>query len=517
MVNLVHRPLLLLVLDGWGYSQTSENNAISLAHKPNFDRLWLNYPHTLLSASGLDVGLPPGQMGNSEVGHLHIGAGKVTLQELTKIDLAVENKSFFKNSVLNQAIDDTIASDSALHVLGLLSDGGIHSRNTHLEALLELAANKGLKKVFIHAFLDGRDTPQKSAKNFILSMQEKINTLKTGAIASIIGRYYAMDRDKRWDRVEKTYQLLVSGTGEYHFADPITALEAAYERGETDEFVKPTVIDDTNHPITIADQDTVIFMNFRADRARELSYALTASDFDGFNRTPAPPKLKKYVTLTSYATDLKAEAAYPNEELNNLLGEIIANQELSQLRIAETEKYAHVTYFLNGGIEEPLVKEDRILIPSPKVSTYDKQPEMSVFEVTEQLTSAIRSQKYDFIVCNYANPDMVGHTGNLEATVKAIETIDSMLGKVEQGIKEAGGEIIIIADHGNAEKMLDETNGQPCTTHTSNPVPFIYVGRAAAITKDHGSLIDIAPTILYLMKIAQPKEMTGKSLLELTS
>ncbi|EKE01482.1 MAG: hypothetical protein ACD_21C00122G0013 [uncultured bacterium] len=515
MTTLAHRPIMLLILDGWGYSEETVGNAVTAAKKPNFDKLWQKCPHALLSASGLDVGLPRGQMGNSEVGHLHIGSGRYVLQDLTKIDIAIETGKFFENPVLDKAVDDAIAAGKALHVFGLLSNGGVHSRNTHIEAMVELAVKRGLKNICVHAFLDGRDTPPKSALEPIQSMKNKMQALGCGKIASIGGRYYGMDRDKRWERVQVAYDLFTLGKTDYHFADAVAALESAYARGETDEFVKPTAIHPENEqPVTIKDGDSIIFMNFRSDRGRELSYAFTDPQFDGFKRE-VTPKLTDYVTLTEYAADLNVKVAYPTDNLTHILGEVVEDNGLAQLRIAETEKYAHVTYFVNGGREQPFDKEDRILVQSPKIATYDLKPEMSAFEVTEKLLEAIRLQKYDMIICNYANPDMVGHTGILEAGVKAVEAVDTCLGRVVSAIQEVGGEMVIIADHGNAEKMVDLETGQPFTAHTTNLVPFIYVGRSANVTKDVGKLIDVAPTLLYLMGIEKPKEMTGESMVVL--
>jgi 2,3-bisphosphoglycerate-independent phosphoglycerate mutase len=515
MNKLAHRPIMLLILDGWGCTEETRGNAIAQARKPNFDQLWQKYPHALLSASGLDVGLPRGQMGNSEVGHLHIGAGRFVLQDLTKIDLAIETGEFFNNSVINKAVDNTIAAGSALHVFGLLSNGGVHSRNTHIEAMVELAVGRGLKNIYVHAFLDGRDTPPRSALEPIQSMLNKMQNLGCGKIASIGGRYYGMDRDKRWERVQVAYDLFTLGKTDYHAADAVTALESAYARGENDEFVKPTAIHPTNEqPVTIKDGDAIIFMNFRADRGREISYAFTDPEFSGFKREFIP-KLNSYVTLTEYAEDLKVQVAYPTDNLTHVLGEIVADNGCTQLRIAETEKYAHVTYFVNGGREQPFDKEDRILVQSPKIATYDLKPEMSIFEVTEKLLEAIHLEKYDMIICNYANPDMVGHTGILEATVKAVEAVDVCLGRVVEALQEVGGEVVVIADHGNAEKKIDLETGGPFTAHTTNLVPFIYVGRPAIITKDIGKLIDVAPTLLYLMEIEKPKEMIGESMVKL--
>ncbi len=515
MNKLTHRPIMLLILDGWGCTEETRGNAIAAARKPNFDQLWQKYPHALLSASGLDVGLPRGQMGNSEVGHLHIGAGRFVLQDLTKIDLSIETGEFFNNQVINKTVDDTVAAGSALHVFGLLSNGGVHSRNTHIEAMVELAVKRGLKNIYVHAFLDGRDTPPRSALEPIQSMLNKMQNLGYGKIASIGGRYYGMDRDKRWERVQVAYDLFTLGKTDYHATDAVIALESAYARGENDEFVKPTAIHPANEqPVTVKDGDAIIFMNFRADRGRELSYAFTDPGFSGFKREFIP-KLTGYVTLTEYAEDLKVQVAYPSDNLTHILGEIVADNGCAQLRIAETEKYAHVTYFVNGGREQPFDKEDRILVQSPKVATYDLKPEMSIFEVTEKLLAAIRLQKYDMIICNYANPDMVGHTGIFEAAVKAIEAVDVCLGRVIEVLQEVGGEVVVIADHGNAEKMVDLETGQPFTAHTTNLVPFVYVGRPATITKDIGKLIDVAPTLLYLMEIEKPKNMIGESMVKL--
>jgi 2,3-bisphosphoglycerate-independent phosphoglycerate mutase len=509
------KPLILMILDGWGYSENKIGNAIAAAKTPTFDKLWQNYPHSLLSASGLDVGLPRGQMGNSEVGHLHIGAARPVLQDLTKIDLAVETGEFFKNSVLLETIKRTIAARGRLHILGLLSPGGVHSRNTHIEALAEMAAINGLKDFYVHAFLDGRDTPPKSAGDSILSMEAKLQKLGCGKIASIGGRYYGMDRDKRWERVQVAYDLFTQGAAEFHAETAMAALISAYSRGETDEFVKPTCIyRDGEAPVVIQDGDTVIFMNFRADRGRELSYAFTDPTFTGFVRK-AVPKLTDYVTLTEYAADLKAKVVYPPTDLTNVFGEVISKNHLRQLRIAETEKYAHVTYFVNGGRETPFEGEDRILIPSPKVATYDLQPEMSAGEVTSRLVEAIAAKKYDVIICNYANPDMVGHTGIFDATVKAVETVDTCLGQVVAALEKVCGEMVVIADHGNAEQLLDPNTGGVFTAHTTNLVPFIYVGRKAEILENPGKLIDLAPTMLYLLGLQVPPEMTGKRLLRL--
>lgn len=512
---LTHKPITLLILDGWGYSEETKGNAIHAAKTPNFDKLWSHCPHTLLNASGLAVGLPDGQMGNSEVGHLHIGAGRLAPQDLTRINMAIDNGDFFVNLVLIDAIDKTIKTGKALHIFGLMSNGGIHSHTSHIQAMAELAAQRGLKHIFIHAFLDGRDTPPKSALFFLNSIEAALKKCGCGKIASIVGRYYAMDRDKRWERIQAAYDMLTQGKAEFHAETATEGLEIAYQRDETDEFVKPTCIHDSNSsPILVKDGDAIVFMNFRADRGRELSYAFTNKEFKDFQRQTVP-KLTAYVTLTQYATDLEVKVAFPPTDLHNVFGEVIAKSKLQQLRIAETEKYAHVTYFFNGGEETVFENEDRVLIPSPKVATYDLKPEMSLIEVTDKLIAAISSKKYATIICNFANPDMLGHTGNFDATVQAIEIVDICLGRTISALNKMGGELVIIADHGNAEKMFNFETGQPHTAHTCAPVPFIYLGRKAEITLDQGTLVDVAPTLLYLLGVKKPNEMTGHSLLKL--
>ncbi|MCK4608781.1 MAG: 2,3-bisphosphoglycerate-independent phosphoglycerate mutase [Gammaproteobacteria bacterium] len=512
------KPIMLMILDGWGYSEETAGNAIAAAKTPNFDKLWQEHPHTLLQASGLAVGLPEGQMGNSEVGHLHIGAGRLAPQDLTRINMVVESGEFLTNPVLTEMADKTKAAGKALHIFGLLSDGGIHSHTRHIQAMIKLAAKQGLQKIYMHAFLDGRDTPPKSAQIYIDEIEQTFTEVGVGAIASIGGRFYAMDRDKRWDRVERAYNMLTQGTTEFHTQTATQALQIAYERDESDEFVQPTAIHaETAEPITITDGDSIIFMNFRADRGRELSYAFTDANFNDFDRKVCP-KLTEYVTLTQYAENLKTKVAFPPLALTNVLGEVVANSGFTQLRIAETEKYAHVTYFLNGGEEQQLNNEERILVPSPKVATYDMQPTMSVFEVTDKLVNAIKTEKYDFIACNFANPDMLGHTGKLDKTVTALEAVDECLGRVIAALHEIDGEMVIIADHGNAEKMQDPVTGQPFTAHTCSPVPFIYVGRNAHIVEQNqNALTDVAPTLLYLLDLAIPKEMTGHALIQLES
>jgi 2,3-bisphosphoglycerate-independent phosphoglycerate mutase len=506
-------PVLLLILDGFGYREETDANAVSAACKPYWDALWRDYPHTLINASEKHVGLPSMQMGNSEVGHLNIGAGRVVYQDLSRVDVAIEDGSFFSNTALTGAIAVARDNDSTLHIMGLLSSGGVHSHESHIHAMLEMAAKSGLKKIALHAFLDGRDTPPKSAADSLAALQDKCATLGAGKIASVIGRFYVMDRDNRWERVQPAYELLTRGMSEYVAADALSALELAYARGESDEFVKPTRIQPEGEPaIHMQDGDAVIFMNFRADRAREITRALTDEGFCGFERA-SKPRLDAYVTLSNYGAEFTLPCAFTAEAIHNDLGEYVAAQELKQLRIAETEKYAHVTYFFSGGKEQPYPGEDRILIPSPKVATYDLQPEMNAVTVTDKLVEAIMSRKYALIVCNYANGDMVGHTGNMAAAVKAVETLDVCINRAVDAMKSIGGEVILTADHGNAEQMMDNTTHQAHTAHTLNPVPFVYVGRPAELTCD-GSLRDIAPSLLGMMGLPQPVEMTGHSLIQ---
>lgn len=514
-----HSPLILIVLDGWGYREDSQYNAIAKARTPFWHQLWQSYPHTLAQASGLAVGLPEGQMGNSEVGHLHMGAGRLVMQDLTRIDAAIKTGEFYENPLLTSTVDQLIHTGHALHIFGLLSDGGVHSHAAHIQAMITLAAKRGLKAIYLHAFLDGRDTPPKSAAAPIEAVEKLFQSLGCGQIASITGRYYAMDRDKRWERTQRAYDLLTRGiSGGTENLTAITTLEAlhqAYTRGETDEFVQPTTIHAPQQPpLVVQDGDAVIFMNFRSDRARQLTRAFTDPQFADFPRD-AQPKLSAFITLTEYAADIHAQVAYPPISLRNNIGECVANAGYPQLRIAETEKYAHVTFFFNGGEEKPYAGEDRILVPSPKVATYDLQPEMSADPLTDQLVAAIASGKYALIICNFANPDMVGHTGDLSATIHAIETIDHCLQRLVKAAQSVGGEMVITADHGNAECMFDPVTNQPHTAHTSNLVPVIYIGRAAHPTTAEGVLYDIAPTLLYLMGLPQPVEMTGKALFAL--
>jgi 2,3-bisphosphoglycerate-independent phosphoglycerate mutase len=506
------KPIVLLILDGFGYSENPEHNAVFLARTPVWDALWRDAPHTLLVCSGAAVGLPDDQMGNSEVGHLHLGCGRLLAQDLTRINNAVRDGSFFMNPVLSGAVDRARESDKALHIMGLLSPGGVHSHQDHLLALVELAVRRGLTRVYVHAFLDGRDTPPRSAGESIAKFEARLAELGHGRIATLSGRFYAMDRDKRWDRVQQAYAMLVDGHGAFSASSAAEGLEAAYQRSENDEFVQPTtIIPPGNSPVRMEDGDVVVFMNFRADRARELSLALTASQFDGFERNRVP-RLGEYVTLTEYHQDFIFPVAFPPDSVANSLGEVLSRRGLRQLHLAETEKYAHVTFFFNGGIDTPFAGEERILVPSPKVKTYDLQPEMSAPEVTDHLVSAIEGGKYDVIICNYANGDMVGHTGNLDAAIHAVETLDHCLGRVLDALDKTGGELLLTADHGNAEQMVDPETGQMHTAHTVNPVPFVYRGRAAHLAEG-GNLADVAPTLLAVMEIPQPADMTGRSLL----
>lgn len=508
------KPILLIILDGWGYREDPHYNAILAAKTPNWDEFWQHYPHTIISSSGSDVGLPRGQMGNSEVGHLHMGAGRLVPQDLMRIDTAIEDGSFFTHPALVEAAIQTKRNNSSLHIIGLLSPGGVHSHENHIQAMLRLAAAQGVDSVYLHAILDGRDTPPRSALSSIAALEKETKELGVGKIVTIIGRYFAMDRDKRWERTQKAYDLYTLGTAAFNAETAADGLELAYERGENDEFVQATTIHLTKKsPVTIKDDDVIVFMNFRADRARQLTRAFTEKDFNSFPRGIVPSV--QFITLTRYAADINTQVAYPPLEVKNSIGEIVSNAGLTQLRIAETEKYAHVTFFFNGGREAPFTGEDRILIPSPKVATYDLKPEMSARELTDKLVEDILATKHDLIICNFANPDMVGHSGNMVATIKAIEVIDECLGRIVKALKTVGGEMIITADHGNAELMFDEVAGQPQTAHTANLVPFLYIGRKAKINPVEGTLIDIAPTLLYLLNLKIPDEMKGHTLVQL--
>jgi len=503
-------PVLLIILDGFGYREECADNAICQARKPHWDALWKNCPHTTIDASEKWVGLPAAQMGNSEVGHMNIGAGRVIYQDYTKIEHAIETGEFFDNPVLGEAV--ATARGGALHILGLLSPGGVHSHESQIHAMLDVAARGGAKEIFLHAFLDGRDTPPRSAEASLAALQAKCDALKIGRIASICGRYYAMDRDKRWERVRPAYDLITQGRAGFQAATAVDALRAAYARGESDEFVQATaIVPAGGAPVRMNDGDAVVFMNFRADRARQMTLALTDPGFDGFARAYRP-KLGYFCTLTRYGKDFELPAAFPPQSIANGFGETLSKRGLKQLRIAETEKYAHVTYFFNGGVETPYPGEDRVLVPSPKVATYDLKPEMSAYEVTDKLVAAIRDRKYDAIICNYANGDMVGHTGNLQAATRAIEVLDECIGRAVAAMQETGGEVLITADHGNAETMLDHQTGQAHTAHTLNLVPLLYVGRKARAA-ERGALQDVAPTLLAMMGLPQPPEMTGKPLI----
>ena len=509
LFNQPSAPTLLLILDGFGYREETQYNAIAQANTHTWDKIWQNNPHTLLSGCGLDVGLPANQMGNSEVGHITIGAGRVVLQNLTRINLSIADQTFFENKVLKQAIQKVAKSNTALHILGLLSPGGIHSHEDHIHALVKFATKYKLKKLYIHAFLDGRDTPPQSAKESLSTLFNLCKTTGTGEIASIIGRYYAMDRDKNYERTRLAYDLLTQGITTYKANDPLIALDDAYARDETDEFVQPIKIT----PAIIKDNDTVIFANFRADRARQLSHSLTNANFSDFTRTVLP-KLSNFISFTEYAKDLNANIAFPKQNLKNILGEYLQNNNIAQLRIAETEKYAHVTFFLNGGQEALFKNEQRILVPSPNVVTYDLKPEMSAFEVSNKLIDVILNKKSQVIIANLANPDMVGHTGNMQATIKAIETIDLCLQNILNALSKVNGQAIITADHGNAEIMYDATHKQPHTAHTNSLLPFVYIGnRKAAVSQEVGTLADVAPSLLTMLGLEKPKEMTGKSLI----
>lgn len=515
-------PHLLMILDGFGNRQDAPDNAVTIANTPNLDAIKQNYPNGLISASSEDVGLPEGQFGNSEVGHMNIGAGRVLFQDSTRISMEIRNQDFFENEVLVNAVQAAKQKDASVHILGLLSDGGVHAHQDHIEAMCLSAAKQGAKKIYVHCFLDGRDTPPKSAEKYLAKLMDCVETLNEKyashvQIASMCGRYFAMDRDNRWERVQQAYELIVNGRADRSFSNPIDALNAAYDADETDEFVSPTSITNENEAtVKVQDSDAIIFMNFRSDRARELSQAFVYNDFDGFDREEQVD-LSAFVMMTKYSDDLNDVAlttvAYKPTELINTMGEYLQNNDKTQLRIAETEKYAHVTFFFSGGREEEYQGETRILVPSPDVKTYDLKPEMSAYEVAEKLKAAIESGEFDFLVVNFANGDMVGHTGVFEAAVKAVETLDDCIGIIHEAIKNAGGHMIITADHGNCEQMLDLESGQVHTQHTTQPVPCIYVGDKQVTVKEGGKLSDLAPTFLSLMGMEKPTEMTGINLL----
>ncbi len=507
-------PVILIVLDGWGISMHKEGNAVAQANAPVYRGLLRDHPSTELQASGEYVGLPDGQMGNSEVGHLNLGAGRVVYQDITRITKSIRDGDFSRNAALRSAMEAVRKNGKSLHLMGLLSDGGVHSHIDHILALYDMAKAEGLSRVFFHAFLDGRDTPPSSALGYIEQLEQHLGKIGLGSIATVSGRYYAMDRDKRWERVQKAYEAMVLGEG-IRKGSAAEAVKGSYEHRRTDEFVLPTVIlnkTTAGGAGTMRDGDAVIFCNFRADRAREITRALTDLSFDGFPRSRVP-KLSTFVCLTSYDATFDLPVAFPPVRLTRILGEVLSNKGLRQLRIAETEKYAHVTFFFNGGVEQPFPLEDRVLVPSPRdVATYDLKPEMSARGVTDELVARIRSRQYQFILVNYANPDMVGHTGVLAAAVKAVEVLDECLGRVLSAARETGATALITADHGNLEIMRDDATGQPHTAHTTDPVPFIFVGKQAKL-RDGGCLADVAPTVLRLMGLDQPEEMTGKSLI----
>lgn len=504
---------MLMILDGFGVNEKTEGNSVKLANTPNLDEILQKNPNTIIHTSGLEVGLPEGQMGNSEVGHTNIGAGRIVYQDLAKITKAIEDGDFFSVPEFVKAIENCKKNNSKLHIMGLLSDGGVHSHNRHLYALLEMAKRKDFENVFVHCFMDGRDTPPASGEGYITELEEKMKEKGIGQIATISGRFYAMDRDKRWERVSQAYNAIVNGEGEKAIS-AVSAIEESYQKEVFDEFVKPTVITNKNgEPVAkLENGDSVIFFNFRPDRAREITRSIVDKDFDGFETQ----KLDTYfVCMTPYDETMpNVDVAYRKEELKNTFGEYISNKGLKQLRIAETEKYAHVTFFFNGGKEEQYIGEDRILVPSPKVETYDLKPEMSAYEVTDKVVEAIKSEKYDSIILNFANPDMVGHTGSVDAAIKALEAIDECVGNVVEAINEVNGVLLITADHGNCEQMVDYKTGEPQTAHTTNPVPLAIVGLPVNKKIKEGRLADLAPTMLDLMGLEKPDEMTGESLLE---
>jgi 2,3-bisphosphoglycerate-independent phosphoglycerate mutase len=507
---MIKSPIVLIVLDGWGERAERDHNAVKLAHLPHFDSFRAQYPHTLIDASGHSVGLPEGLMGNSEVGHLTMGAGRVVLLGLTRVYSAIEDGSFFKNPALKGAMEAALKNHSALHLMGLVSDGAVHSHQDHLYALLRMAQESGITKVFIHCFTDGRDTPPQSAREYLQALEEKIQEIGIGKIATVTGRYYVMDRDKRWERTALAYEAIVEGKGRAA-STALQAVELAYQNKETDEFIKPTVIEEKGR---IRDGDSVIFFNFRADRARQITQALTQNVFQGFERKVFP-KLSFFACFSEYEKSLNLPVAFPKIEIHETFPEIISKNGLKQLRIAETEKYAHVTYFFSGGKEEIYPGEDRVLIPSPReIPTYDLKPEMAAYEITEELIKRLRTHTYDFILCNFANPDMVGHTGNLKAAIHAVEVVDECLGKIVSEVLHQNGIVLITADHGNCEKMVDE-KGHLHTAHTIEWVPFILIGEKYrnAHLRSGGGLTDIAPTMLEILEIQKPVMMTGKSLI----
>ena len=503
---------LLVILDGFGHSTNTEDNAIAMANMPTWDDLWGNHPHTLISGSGIDVGLPDGQMGNSEVGHMNLGSGRVVYQDFTRINKSIEDGDFADNTAIVSVTDSVTKSGGALHVMGLLSPGGVHSHEEQIFSLIKVAAAKGIKRIYLHAFLDGRDTPPRSAKNSLDKADALFSELQCGQVISVSGRYFAMDRDHNWDRLERAYNLLARGEAPFHATSGVEALEKAYARDESDEFVQPTAIHAAdNAPFYLSTEDAVVFMNFRADRARQITRAMTEADFDGFPRRsfiqPA-----NFTTLTQYAEDINLPCAFSKLQLVNSFGEHLQNKGMKQLRIAETEKYAHVTFFFSGGREENFHGEERLLIPSAKVATYDLQPEMSAKIVTDELIKAIESERFDTIVCNYANGDMVGHSGKLQPAIEAVETLDHCLSRLRAALENSRGQMLVTADHGNVEQMVDYESAQEHTAHTNNLVPLVYFGPKKISLRDGGSLCDVAPTLLDLMGLDIPQEMTGISL-----
>ncbi len=509
MAKLANAPVALIIMDGYGCGDVNDpNNAVQIAKTPVIDGLKANFKNTQIFASGEHVGLPDGQMGNSEVGHTNIGAGRIIYQSLTRVTKSIKDGDFFTNEALVSVASEVKAQGGALHLMGLVSPGGVHSHSQHLYGLLEFAKQQGIEKVFVHAFLDGRDVDPSSAAEYVAELEEKIKEIGVGKVASVSGRYYAMDRDNRWERVQKAYDVIAYGKGGAA-DDAVAGIKASYEAEVTDEFVVPFAV---GGYAGMEDADGVIFFNFRPDRARELTHAFTDTEFAGFERKGA---VKAFATMTQFEEGLNVKVAFPPEAIVNTLGEIVSKAGMTQLRIAETEKYAHVTFFFNGGVEEPYEGEDRILVPSPKVATYDLQPEMSAIEVTDKVVEAIKSRKYDFIILNYANGDMVGHTGVLEAAVKAVETVDTCVGRFVEAIREVGGEVCITADHGNADQMVDPDTGAPFTAHTTNPVPFIVVSDRVSEIASDGALCDIAPTMLTLAGMEIPAEMSGKPLITL--
>ncbi len=507
------KPTALIILDGWGFNENVQDNAIAAGNTPVWDKLWSSSPKSMVETSGLAVGLPDGQMGNSEVGHMSMGAGRIIYQNLTKISKAIEDGSFFSNPAIAEGIDKAVSKDKAVHIIGLLSPGGVHGHEKHIHALCEMAAQRNADKIYVHAIMDGRDMPPRSGSPSIKALDEKLAEIGKGQVASVIGRYYAMDRDNRWDRIQLSYDAMTLGNGQQYASSAAEALAQAYARNEDDEFVQSTVITNSDGlPVGVMeDGDTVILANFRPDRARELTRAFVEPAFTHFERR-ANPTLSSFVCMTEYAADINAPVAFPQAPIEDSLGEVMAERGKKQLRIAETEKYAHVTFFFNGGREEPYAGESRVMVPSPDVATYDMMPEMSAYEVTYELVDAIMNGDNDLIVCNYANSDMVGHTGNFDAAVKAVEVLDECLGRVVEAIEKAGGQALITADHGNVEVMKDPITGEPCTSHTPGPVGLVYFGNQSIALKD-GCLADLAPTLLELMKQDVPAKMTGKSLL----